>query len=68
MFAAQAGGSQLLEPVVGNDGYCDGGLVLVKNQDIEHVGVNAVVSAARGAVIEADMVSNYVACEPSLVT
>lgn len=59
MFDAQAGGSQVAEPVVANGGNWDGAFVLVKSQDIEHGGVNIVVRAARGAVMEADMASNY---------
>lgn len=58
IFVAQAGGSQVVEPVVGNGGYWEGFLVSVRSQDIEHGGVNMVVKDARGAVIVVDMVSN----------
>lgn len=49
----------MVGPVVGNGGYCEGGFVSVKSQDIEHGGVNIVVNAANGAVIVADMMAKH---------
>lgn len=45
---------------MGNGGNWEGFWVSVRSHDIEHGGVNMVVRAARGAVIEADMVHSTI--------
>ncbi len=50
MLFLQEGGSQDDGPAVGNAGYWDGSLVVVRSQLVGHGGVKTDVIAANGAV------------------